>query len=143
MDNDDDFDVDPAMAAAMGFSGFGNQGKKRKFGGNETFVDPKSSNDNSGAKSKPTANSASAGNATPLGKRREVPPNSEKAFSSTVEPTHDGKPTLDQLRDGVRNVKGDLVIFMPNFIEDPWANLNPKHGKENRAANKTEQSSME
>lgn len=41
MDGDDDFEIDPAIAAAMGFSGFGAQNKqKRKFDPNDGFVDP-------------------------------------------------------------------------------------------------------
>ncbi|KAK4548762.1 hypothetical protein LTR36_008535 [Oleoguttula mirabilis] len=42
MAEDDGLDIDPAIAEAMGFSGFGMQpsSKKRKFDANDTFVDP-------------------------------------------------------------------------------------------------------
>jgi hypothetical protein len=33
------------------------------------------------------------------------------------------KSELDALRRGVRNERGDLVYFLPSFVEDPWEKL--------------------
>jgi hypothetical protein len=30
---------------------------------------------------------------------------------------------LSALRRGVKNARGDMVVFMPSFIEDPWKGL--------------------
>jgi hypothetical protein len=35
------------------------------------------------------------------------------------------KDELQALRFGVRNEHGDTVYFLPNFVEDPWANIKP------------------
>jgi hypothetical protein len=32
-------------------------------------------------------------------------------------------PSLEALRRGVKNERGDLVVFMPSFLEDPWTAL--------------------
>lgn len=41
MDDEDGMEIDPAIAAAMGFSGFGTKpGDKRKHNSNEGYVDP-------------------------------------------------------------------------------------------------------
>lgn len=125
MDPNDDFDIDPAIAAAMGFSGFGKTpaNKKRKYD-NDGFVDP------SIAKG-PQGTSA---NNLPIGERKttkttetvaQVPfrPEPQQSGSKSHETGSDGEPTLQALRNGVRNERGDLAIFLPSFIEDPWAGL--------------------
>jgi hypothetical protein len=33
------------------------------------------------------------------------------------------KAELNALRFGVRNEHGDMAYFLPNFVEDPWANI--------------------
>ena len=30
---------------------------------------------------------------------------------------------LMALRKGVRNARGDMVVFLPGFVEDPWRGL--------------------
>lgn len=132
MDANDDFDIDPAIAAAMGFSGFGKTttNKKRKYD-NDGFVDPDI-----------TTPQGTSANNLPIGERKvtktvenvnvatpshstQVPfrPETQQSGSQAHETDNEGKPTLQALRNGVRNERGDLTIFLPSFLEDPWARL--------------------
>lgn len=153
MADNDDFDIDPAIAEAMGFAGFGMQpGKKRKFDANDGFVDPD-------AKQEPkTAEAQSKGkgaNYTPLGSKAAQEMTGDDgsasltasgggasaalAQSSIAVSTHQqlprrgplqgergGRIDLQALRHGVKNENGDVAYFLPSFIEDPWEGLRPQ-----------------
>lgn len=124
----DDMQIDPAIAAAMGFSGFGMQtGKKRKHGGEDAYayVDTQpqqASTEMIAGQGPPGGNqSTGAGQQQP----RQAPGESEATATQTAVDA-DGKPTLHALRHGVRNAHGDMGYFLPSFIEDPWKDLQPK-----------------
>lgn len=141
MEPTEDFEIDPAIAEAMGFTGFGMQpGKKRKFNANDGVVDDVSS--------------ATAGNKEPLGKGKKFPDRPANSSETTTNDgphtisesstLHDpaghqsagahvpvasaqgrGKPTIEELKNGVRSENGDVAYFMPSFLEDPWKDLRP------------------
>lgn len=131
VDVDQDMDIDPAIAQAMGFSGFGMQGsKKRKHGAaadddHFSFVDARRSNAATGANA--TAHSLAGGNHKQPDKvaaeAMETETGRRQANATTSALDAEGKPTLDALRRGVRNAEGDMVYFLPSFIEDPWSGL--------------------
>lgn len=112
MDDSEDFEIDPAIAAAMGFSGFGAQ-KKRKFDADQGFVDPS-------FKQAQMAESSTGANSAPLGQKKAVKVEHVPKEAVQAAPA---KPSLEALRHGVRNERGDMVYFMPSFLEDPWAGL--------------------
>lgn len=131
-----EMEMDPAIAAAMGFSGFGTQpGKKRKFN-DDAFVDPEAAN---GSKTVQSEGIANGPNNLPLGEKTghegktsaTASSQSEGAAGETAQPaastsgTGDdpAQPSLEALSQGVRNGRGDLVYFMPSFVEDPWKDL--------------------
>lgn len=123
MEDDENFEVDPAIAAAMGFSGFGSKPKKRKY--NDYFVDPSITN----------AASATGANGVPTREKpkkadevQSLPHSAEKADENGVGdvPADRTPSSLAQLRHGVRNQNGDIAYFLPSFIEDPWARLKAK-----------------
>lgn len=129
MDTDEDFDIDPAIAAAMGFGGFGAQkSQQRKFNANDGFVDP-----NLG---KASAAHRTGPNNMPLRDRKEksakvvsedVPPAAaQQAPAGAYDPQTQDSPSLEALRFGVRNTRGDMVYFSMSFLEDPWAGLKPQ-----------------
>lgn len=126
----DDSEIDPAIAEAMGFSGFGTQaGKKRKFDMNDGVADVNNTTDKA---------KGQGANALPLGMKKmtsdqqgseALPSNISrtpaKVATSTADDSTNG-PSLQDLRNGVRNANGDMVYFLPSFIEDPWKDLKPK-----------------
>ncbi|KAK0252546.1 hypothetical protein LTS09_012447 [Friedmanniomyces endolithicus] len=141
MADDEDLEVDPALAEAMGFSGFGVQpGKKRKYDANDSFVDPDLAQDSNGAFTRPAGKGA---NSLPLGFRKKEsaasglpmkPAMNEPSGAATVHETRaepserglgSGQSDLQALRAGVKNEWGDMVYFKPSFLEDPWKNLKP------------------
>ncbi|KAI7164804.1 hypothetical protein KC349_g341 [Hortaea werneckii] len=135
MADQDDFEIDPAIAEAMGFSGFGTQpgGKKRKFDGGDAFVDPTIKKQPEAQGSSDLAGSARGANNTPLGQRSAL--SGAETVASTSEAHADqspvgaeapGQPDLQALRYGVKNDKEDTAYFLPSFIEDPWKGLEPK-----------------
>lgn len=146
-EEEEEFGIDPAIAAAMGFTGFGAKpSKKRKFDRNDGFVDPSISATSTGPQGK-------GANNTPIGERKsgksktpapgsdvgmnavenggaQVPIRSQPQSdgnavlgATSVTATIAGPPSLEALRWGVKNNRGDLVVFMPSFLEDPWARL--------------------
>lgn len=134
----DDMDIDPAIAEAMGFSGFG--GKKRKQGAtDQAFVDPaltkhaKSSQaPGKGSNNTPLGNrkghSSSAGNAPDTmgsngGEPAADPARFQTSNDSSLSRLRNGASSLEALRHGVKNERGDMVYFLPSFIEDPWKDL--------------------
>ena len=114
-------DIDPAIAEAMGFSGFGTQTtKKRKHGSEDAFVGAQAAS--TGSNKEPIGSrDAGASKAAPAHKKSGGPP--EHLATQT---DADGKPTLDALRHGVKNENGDMVYFLPSFLEDPWKDLRPR-----------------
>lgn len=141
MTDNDDFNIDPAIAEAMGFSGFGTQpGKKRKFDANDAVVDPdvKGQASGKGANSlplgirKPPQPSATLGG-NPTGATAEGATQDRTDESTLLQPSINGpedsratRPDLQALRHGVRNENGDMVYFLPSFLEDPWKDLTPQ-----------------
>lgn len=149
MEEDDGFDIDPAIAEALGFSGFGKQpGKKRKFNPDDgAFVDPDA---RQAAKPTGTPSKGNGANHTPLGSRPAAgagfailtgngsgesadttakqatsaqPVQQQLPDTRSMTDTRSGPPSLQALRQGVPNERGDMAYFLPSFIEDPWKNL--------------------
>lgn len=141
MDSGDDFDIDPAIAAAMGFSGFGKAPNKKRKYDNDGFVDPDITAAPPGTKAnqlplgerKATKSTKHTGNSPPpppppqttkVPFRSETQQQSGHHRASETDSNNGGAPiTLEALKNGVRNERGDLAIFLPSFIEDPWAGL--------------------
>ncbi|KAK6432282.1 hypothetical protein LTR95_011543 [Oleoguttula sp. CCFEE 5521] len=119
---DESMDIDPALAAQMGFSSFGGAPKKRKFDANDAVTDVDAAVKNQApSKPKPTGS-----NSQPLGQiadRTSAKPTAVAASAETRESTEFGQPSLQALRQGVRSENGDMVYFLPSFLEDPWAGL--------------------
>ncbi|KAI7467140.1 hypothetical protein KC351_g14164 [Hortaea werneckii] len=135
MADQDDFEIDPAIAEAMGFSGFGTQpgGKKRKFDGGDAFVDPTIKKQTEAPTSSVPTGSGKGANNTPLGQRPalsgvgNVASTSEShAIQGAVGGETSGRPDLQALRHGIKNDRGDMAYFLTSFIEDPWKGLEPK-----------------
>ncbi|PPJ53144.1 hypothetical protein CBER1_11645 [Cercospora berteroae] len=152
MDDQEDFAIDPAIAAAMGFAGFGSQNKqKRKFnaeGDADGFVDPgvhapqqhqKKTGANSvplRERSKQVSKRGDEGEATASGFAAEAEAEgrmgsegaaatSSNAFDAggLYDPKTQESPSSEALRRGVKNVRGDFVYFSKGFLEDPWSGL--------------------
>ena len=135
----DDLSVDPAIAAAMGFTGFGAQpGKPRKFDPNDAFVDPSLGTGKDAIIEKPSQPHGKGANSLPLGARKSVPEQSLPSTTQTEigadfrtaanagtgvpEPASVTAPAVvdpQALRQGFKNDRGDMVYFLPSFIEDP------------------------
>ncbi|KAF2147467.1 uncharacterized protein K452DRAFT_304295 [Aplosporella prunicola CBS 121167] len=127
----DDMEMDPEMAAVMGFASFG-ASKKRKFHANDAFVEGQSD-----AK-RPKATGTGA-NMTEIGARKtsidgapqppDDAPDAEK--EDAVTPSHPSlppKPSASSerpgdLASGFKNENGDMAYFLPSFVEDPWHRL--------------------
>lgn len=125
-DSADEVDIDPAIAEAMGFSGFGAQhNKKRKFNGNDTFIDTPTVEES-------VSSHASKSNAVPLGFRGKAPDESvlqrkpKPGGTNQVMQADVSRDDLQAYRQGVMNENGHMVYFMPSFIEDPWKDLPPR-----------------
>nr|OQO28044.1 hypothetical protein B0A51_02845 [Rachicladosporium sp. CCFEE 5018] len=119
---DESMNVDPALAAQMGFSSFGGAPKKRKFDANDAVTDVDAAV-KSQASSKPKATGS---NSQPLGQIADRTSAKSPAASTSAEAkgtTAPTEPSLQALRQGVRNERGDMVYFLPSFLEDPWAGL--------------------
>ena len=162
MAEESSFDVDPALAASMGFSSFGQQfptGKRKRNAKTDAVVDTDS------AKQK----TASGANRMELGSKSTIPLREEKkarhasditaGAAATLKPamrnesqsTSNGirryrtahfpegvkekldqmsEKELDALKRGVQNERGDMVYFLPSFLEDPWADCeNDENGE--------------
>ncbi|KAK3680580.1 hypothetical protein LTR37_021157 [Vermiconidia calcicola] len=134
MSDREDMEIDPNIAAAMGFSGFGMQGgTKRKFDANDGFIDPSLSDAQKPAKVK-GANDMPLGDRTiqsPKANNTAMPKDERPVGQSGDRPQpssigENKEPSLQDLANGVRNADGDMVYFLPSFIEDPWKDLKPK-----------------
>lgn len=152
MAENEESEIDPAIAEAMGFAGFGMQpGKKRKLNADMAFVDSKAATPQQQTKGKEgiVSGSTNLANAKPassqtiaLGKSQSTPleqtrPSQQSTSGisagviDTATPSEiDGndEQSLRALANGVRNKNGDMVYFMPNFLEDPWRKLEPRQG---------------
>jgi len=131
----DDMEIDPAIAEAMGFAGFG--GKKRKqTAADEAFVDPTLSKHAKGSEAPGRgANTTALGNrpssSFPTSAQESGKPDATTAPDPGGRPSNENLPASSQddaaklqaLRQGVRNERGDMVYFLPSFLEDPWKNL--------------------
>ncbi|KAI7286418.1 hypothetical protein KC345_g1122 [Hortaea werneckii] len=135
MADQDDFEIDPAIAEAMGFSGFGTQpgGKKRKFDGSDAFVDPTIKKQTEAPTSSIPAASGKGANNTPLGQKSALSGVENVTFTSEAHAIQgavggdaSGRPNLQASRHGIKNDRGDMAYFLPSFIEDPWKGLEPK-----------------
>ncbi|KAH9841310.1 yellowish-green 1 (ayg1) [Teratosphaeria destructans] len=137
-----DMDIDPAIAAAMGFSGFGTQpGKKRKFDANDAFVDPDAVDASKTAKGQVHAKGA---NNLPLAERKQkssaaiddaehVPPPRQEHNVCSGGRDGDGNHSLEALRRGILNERGDMenrghsianawpeAFYVPNVTVSAW-----------------------
>lgn len=143
----DDLEIDPAIAEAMGFTSFGSKRRKHAARADDAFVDdsgnqiPASTGANDiplGARPMPTATKeatqeqgSAEANAAKMTRTEDTQNEQPRAVEARVgEVQHDnwtpGLPTpqeLAALRRGVTNARGDMVVFMPSFIEDPWKGL--------------------
>ena len=152
MEENEDMEIDPAVAAAMGFSGFGTQlGKKRKFSPNDGFVGTATSTDQTAkgtganetllgdrsvrSAAGPTLTSEKLGSTTndQYGAAQGEQPADHEEVKGSITTANDVArttgnegPTLEALRNGVRNERGDMVYFLPSFLEDPWQGLKPR-----------------
>lgn len=152
---DDEFEIDPSLAASMGFSSFGNGTRKRKHNSDNAVTD---ASPLSGQIKRPQgAPSGRGANITPLGNRRgpsapgqelvsdgkrdfdlprgDPPPVGAALRTALEKPATTGQdqmpftqntPDLGAYRHGVRQPNGDIAYFLPSFIEDPWAQLKKK-----------------
>lgn len=148
---EDEFEIDPGLAASMGFSSFGNSSKKRKYN-DEAVTDITPAHGK--VKQPQGASSGRGANITPLGNRKgpaapgqEQEPNEKLEFKARSAPivshgetklgdaatsSHDrelptqGTPEFGAYRNGVRQPNGDIAYFLPSFIEDPWAHFKKK-----------------
>lgn len=201
MDGDDEGGIDPAIAAAMGFTGFGAQPSKRRKYNDGAMVEgqikePRVQKSGSGAnntslgiRKNPNVSTEDTANFTgelvaadetvsaieqrkPKGKKakqaaptglaaflslgrslpnkppppapsqsQETPvtsaplnssdaPLTHRPLASPAEPGNARAPEAQTAHDdisayrrGVRNDRGDMVYFLPSFIEDPWKSL--------------------
>ena len=139
MEDNEDMEIDPAVAAAMGFSSFGSQpAKKRKFNPNYGFVDPtvpgtQQESKGKGANStvlgvriaknaatpieKPDrTTSASGGDAAVAQAKKEegayATSGSAMNVSNAGTTVESSESSLEALRHGVRNENGDMVYFL-------------------------------
>jgi hypothetical protein len=145
----DDTEIDPALAAAMGFSSFGGAPNKRRKVNNDGdgFIDPEISKSGSA----PTRPPGTGANSVMTSTRRPAPvtQTSTSAMANSVAAGHVGAEAgaaqphisaesvdtltynnaardtddLAALRNGVRNAQGDMAFFKPSFLEDPWKDL--------------------
>lgn len=143
-------EIDPAIAEAMGFSGFGmQQGKKRKLNSDMAFVESSTTSSEKQVKGKSMTNvdsrnskkNTAAGDhavvedtlhsasADRLPNDQQDSPGAGTAVIDTATPSDlngDDEQTLRALAYGVRNKNGDMVYFQQSFLEDPWRNLEPR-----------------
>ncbi|GAB7323270.1 hypothetical protein MBLNU13_g05749t2 [Cladosporium sp. NU13] len=113
-------EIDPEIAAMMGFGSFG-VSKKRKFGADEAFTDAQPAS----GKAQEPQQVVSNANAVPVAGARSRPINTPVADTTRDDITlADGSTMSSQaLRRGIRNERGDTAYFLPSFLEDPWAKL--------------------
>jgi hypothetical protein len=145
----DDLEIDPAIAEAMGFTSFGSKRRKHTARADDAFVDdsgtqiPASTGANDiplGARPIPNIISEKVqeqGNTkdtaatmrmedTQTEQPRPTEARAEEVREAQTDNWTPGFPApqeLSALRRGVKNARGDMVVFMPSFLEDPWKGL--------------------
>lgn len=143
----DDLEIDPAIAEAMGFTSFGSKRRKHTARADDAFVDdsgtqiPASTGANDiplGARPVKTATTedvqeqgSTEDKATSTARVEDTRKEQPQAMNTRPEevqadnwtPGFPPPQELSALRRGVKNARGDMVVFMPSFIEDPWKGL--------------------
>ena len=142
----DDLEIDPAIAEAMGFTSFGSKRRKHAARADDAFIDDSSTQipASTGANDvplgvRPVANTATEqgqepgstqGETASAARVENTQEEQPKAVAASAEAQQDNWTTgfpapqeLAALRRGVKNARGDMVVFMPSFIEDPWKGL--------------------
>lgn len=120
-------DIDPEIAASMGFASFGTQAnaKKRKFNPNDAVVDvssnPAATEGHGQGQPRQQIPSRPISQPDPAGSTTKEDAVYASLQGKKLEELDDAE--LNALRQGVRNEAGDLVFFKPSFVEDPWARL--------------------
>ncbi|KAG9564437.1 hypothetical protein KCU71_g6834, partial [Aureobasidium melanogenum] len=138
----DDLEIDPAIAEAMGFTSFGSKRRKHAARADDAFIDDSGNQ----------IPASTGANDVPLGTRvvpsetkekvQEQGDSGDSAASTTrgegmqEEQARVGEVQADNwtpgfpapqelaaLRRGIKNARGDMVVFLPSFIEDPWKGL--------------------
>lgn len=116
-------EMDPALAAMMGFSSFGGApkpapSKKRRLNDHTTSV--------------AAPHPSSGANEVQLGVRSTQKLPERPPATSTVEnnsasggaaPQGVEQQRVEDWRKGVKNARGDVAYFLPSFLEDPWQDL--------------------
>lgn len=138
-----EMEIDPEIAAAMGFSSFGGPSKKRKFDADEAVT---RANQNPSAREEPQHNTESDSHrpmsdatrqrAERYSTFRQHHANTLCMLTTRQGPARDNitladgsTMSLQALRRGVRNERGDVAYFLPSFLEDPWEKLKSKKTK--------------
>ncbi|KAH0261130.1 hypothetical protein KCU91_g14207, partial [Aureobasidium melanogenum] len=140
--NMDDLEIDPAIAEAMGFTSFGSKRRKHAARADDAFIDdssehiPASTGANDillGTRAVPSETKekvqeqGSAEDNVALTKRGEgMQEEQAKVGEAQADNWTPGFPSpqeLAALRRGIKNARGDMVVFLPSFIEDPWKGL--------------------
>ena len=141
----DDLEIDPAIAEAMGFTSFGSKRRKHAARADDAFVDdsgnqiPASTGANGiplGARAVPSATKEAiqeqgntqhnAASTTRVEDTQNAQPRATEVGDVQEDNWTPGFPAAQELaalRRGVKNARGDMVVFMPSFIEDPWKGL--------------------
>ncbi|KAI4728319.1 hypothetical protein E4T49_03966 [Aureobasidium sp. EXF-10728] len=137
----DDLEIDPAIAEAMGFTSFGSKRRKHAARADDAFIDDSGNHlpASTGPNDIPLGSRSAMAN--PAEKVQEQESASKKTSTVRAEDTQEeqaragqvqadhwtpGFPNAQELaalRRGVKNARGDMVVFMPSFIEDPWKGL--------------------
>lgn len=143
----DDLEIDPAIAEAMGFTSFGSKRRKHAARADDAFIDdsgkhiPASTGANdiplgtrpvaSETKEKVQEQGMSEDNAASTMRGEGVQEEQARVVETGVgeaqtdnwTPGFPAPQELAALRRGIKNARGDMVVFMPSFIEDPWKGL--------------------
>jgi hypothetical protein len=143
----DDLEIDPAMAEAMGFSSFGSKRRKHAARADDAFIDdsgtqipaitgandiplgarPVPSTTTQQVQEQESTEHKAASTVTMEDTQKEQPrameTKAEEVQTDNWTPGFPAPQELSALRRGVKNARGDMVVFMPSFIEDPWKGL--------------------
>lgn len=140
----DDQEIDPAIAEAMGFTSFGSKRRKHAARADDAFIDDSGNqiSASTGANDIPLGTRAVA--ASEMKEKIQEHGNSKDNTASTTraeggqeeQATGEGEAQTDNwtpgfptpqelaaLRRGIKNARGDMVVFLPSFIQDPWKSL--------------------
>ncbi|KAI5196270.1 hypothetical protein E4T39_07859 [Aureobasidium subglaciale] len=141
--------MDPEMAEAMGFTSFGSKRRKHTARADDAFVDDSGNQipASTGANDIPLGTRPATNDAAERAQEQGTSNGELSAMAGTevareeqggameatktegeVQPDNwtPGLPPpqeLAALRRGIKNARGDMVVFMTSFIEDPWKGL--------------------